>query len=111
MTSIILLGLFFLSGAVGVAYEIVFVRQLSLLFGVSIYAVSAVLVAFMAGLGIGAFWFGRILDKGFSAVRLYAIFNITEIHFQPPVRNSAIAAAAHSGQYVCDTSTFASKDI
>lgn len=67
-----LLTLFFFSGAVGVAYEVVWARQLSLLFGVSIYAVSAVLVAFMGGLGAGAEFFGRKLDKGAAPIRLYA---------------------------------------
>jgi len=64
--------LFFFSGAAGVAYEVVWTRQLSLLFGVSIYAVSAVLVAFMGGLGAGAEYFGGKLDKGLSPIRLYA---------------------------------------
>ncbi len=68
--------LFFISGAVGLAYEVVWVRQLSLLLGVSIYAVSAVLVAFMGGLGIGAEMFGRKLDRGMSPVRLYALLEI-----------------------------------
>ncbi|VAX17208.1 hypothetical protein MNBD_NITROSPINAE01-1120 [hydrothermal vent metagenome] len=76
MTHILLLGFFFISGAVGVAYEVVFVRELSLLLGVTIYAVSAVLVAFMGGLGVGAFWFGKTLDKGFAPIRLYAILEI-----------------------------------
>ncbi len=68
--------LFFFSGAVGVAYEVVWARQLSLLFGVSIYAVSAVLVAFMGGLGLGAEYFGRMLNRGFSPVRLYAVLEV-----------------------------------
>jgi len=68
--------LFFVSGAVGLAYEVVWVRQMSLLLGVSIYAVSAVLVAFMGGLGIGAEVFGRTLDRGISPIRLYASLEI-----------------------------------
>ncbi len=71
-----LLVLFFFSGAVGLAYEIVWARQLSLFLGASIYAVSAVLVAFMGGLGAGAEIFGRQLDKGMSPVRLYAALEI-----------------------------------
>ena len=72
-----ILCLFFLSGAVGLVYEIVWVRQLTLLFGVSIYAVSAVLVAFMGGLGIGAEYFGRKLDRGTAPIRLYAVLEIS----------------------------------
>ncbi len=71
-----LIGLFFISGALGLVYEIVWARQLSLFLGVSVYAISAVLVAFMAGLGIGSEFFGRLLDKGFSPVRLYASLEI-----------------------------------
>ena len=69
-------ALFFLSGAVGLAYEVIWARQLSLLLGVSIYAVSAVLVAFMGGLGAGAEYFGQKLDKGLAPIRLYAILEI-----------------------------------
>jgi len=76
LTHLAILALFFVSGAVGLAYEIVWVRQLSLFLGVSIYAVSAVLVAFMGGLGIGAELFGRVLDKGVSPVRLYSLLEI-----------------------------------
>ncbi|MGK7345122.1 MAG: fused MFS/spermidine synthase [Candidatus Nitrospinota bacterium M3_3B_026] len=72
----LLLFLFFFSGAVGVAYEVVWTRQLSLLLGVSVYAVSAVLVAFMGGLGVGAALFGRMIDRGASPVRLYAALEI-----------------------------------
>ncbi len=63
---------FFISGAVGLAYQIVWARQLSLLLGVSIYAVSAVLVAFLGGLGLGSEIFGRLIDKGARCLRLYA---------------------------------------
>ncbi len=72
-----LFGLFFISGAAGLIYEIVWVRQLTLLLGVSIYAVSAVLVAFMGGLGFGAIYFGKRLDKGIAPVRLYAALEIS----------------------------------
>ena len=68
---------FFLSGAVGLAYEIVWTRELSLLFGVSIYAVSAVLVAFMGGLGLGAEFFGRRLNRGLAPLRLYAVIEMS----------------------------------
>ncbi len=63
---------FFLSGAVGLCYEVVWARQLSFLLGVSVHAVTAVLVAYMAGLGIGAALAGRLLDRGLAPVRLYA---------------------------------------
>lgn len=69
--------LFFISGAAGLIYEIVWVRELTLLLGVSIYAVSAVLVAFMGGLGFGAVYFGKKLDRGIAPIRLYAVLEIS----------------------------------
>jgi predicted membrane-bound spermidine synthase/tetratricopeptide (TPR) repeat protein len=67
-----LTAIFLVSGAAGLAYEIVWARQLSLLFGVSVHAVSAVLAAFMGGLGLGAELSGRRLDRGLAPLRLYA---------------------------------------
>src|SRR5690242_11163143 len=54
------LGLFLLSGISALIYEVTWVRLLSLDFGVSVYAVSAVLTAFMAGLAFGSWSFGRL---------------------------------------------------
>jgi spermidine synthase len=55
--------LFFLGGASALAYEVTWVRLLSLDFGVSVYAVSAVLTAFMAGLALGSWLFGRLAAR------------------------------------------------
>src|SRR5215216_960225 len=52
--------LFFLAGISALIYEVTWVRLLSLDFGVSVYAVSAVLTAFMAGLALGSWLFGRL---------------------------------------------------
>ncbi|MBA7467299.1 Polyamine aminopropyltransferase [subsurface metagenome] len=59
----ILLILFFLSGACGLIYEVLWVRMLGLVFGNTTYAVSTVLAAFMAGLALGSWWFGKLSDK------------------------------------------------
>lgn len=58
----LVLLLFFLSGVSALIYEVSWVRLLSLSFGVSVYAVSAVLTAFMGGLALGAWIFGRITN-------------------------------------------------
>jgi spermidine synthase len=55
--------LFFLSGISALIYEVTWVRLLSLDFGVSVYAVSAVLTAFMAGLALGSWLFGRLSGR------------------------------------------------
>lgn len=45
---------FLVSGAAALIYEVLWFRHLALLFGVSSYALTTVLVAYMAGLGLGA---------------------------------------------------------
>ena len=60
---LLVLALFFGSGLCALAYETVWVRLLSLAFGVSVYAVSTVLAAFMAGLCVGALAAARFADR------------------------------------------------
>ena len=48
----LLLLLFVCSGACGLAYQVLWLRQLSYVFGVTAYAASTVLAAFMAGLAL-----------------------------------------------------------
>jgi predicted membrane-bound spermidine synthase len=45
---------FFLSGATGLVYEVLWIRMLGLVFGHTVFAVTTVLTAFMAGLGLGS---------------------------------------------------------
>jgi spermidine synthase len=71
-TRTIVLLLFFLSGACTLVYEIVWVRMLVLVFGTSVYAVSTVLSAFMAGLALGSALFGRLVDRRGNPMRIYA---------------------------------------
>src|SRR4028118_1996869 len=68
-------SLFFLSGASALAYEITWVRELSLAFGVSVYAVTAVLTAFMGGRRLGSWLFGRIAERC-APLRLYAALQL-----------------------------------
>jgi len=65
-------ALFFLSGASSLIYQVVWVRMLVVVFGTSVYAVSTVLAAFMAGLAIGSVGFGRRIDRGGNGLRTYA---------------------------------------
>lgn len=52
-------------------YEVVWTRQLSLVFGTTVYALSAVLTSFMAGLAIGSFVFGRKADRTADPLRIF----------------------------------------
>lgn len=56
--------LFFLSGMTSLIYEVIWGREFGLVFGVTTYAVSTVLAAFFAGLAIGSYLAGRIIDRG-----------------------------------------------
>ena len=55
--------LFFMSGITALIYEIVWTRMLTLVFGHTVFSVSVVLAAFMAGLGFGSYLFGYAVDK------------------------------------------------
>jgi spermidine synthase len=57
-----LAALLFFSGAAGLIYQVAWVRLLGLAFGVTLYAISTVLAAFMGGLAIGSFVGGRRAD-------------------------------------------------
>lgn len=58
-----ILFLFFASGVSGLIYEVVWIRIFGLVLGNTTYAISAVLAAFFAGLGLGGFCAGRFVDK------------------------------------------------
>jgi spermidine synthase len=68
--------MFFLSGASGLMYEVVWLRMLERMMGVTIYAASTVLAAFMAGLALGSFVFGRLVDRRRDALRVYGILEL-----------------------------------
>ncbi|MDH4185324.1 MAG: fused MFS/spermidine synthase, partial [Nitrospinota bacterium] len=54
---------FFLSGAAGLIYQIIWVRMFSLTFGNTVYAVALVVAAFLAGLALGSHILGRVADR------------------------------------------------
>ena len=66
-----LLVLFVLSGAAGLIYEVVWARQLVLVFGNTSQAVSAILTGFFGGLAIGGAVGGRVADRVARPLRLY----------------------------------------
>ena len=72
---LLLVGLFcfFFSGAAGLIYQVVWTRMLTQIFGNTTYAIATVLSAFMAGLAIGSYVFGKIADRGKNDFLLYGI--------------------------------------
>ncbi|MEJ2679880.1 MAG: fused MFS/spermidine synthase, partial [Gemmatimonadota bacterium] len=69
----IILALFFLSGACGLVYEVVWMRMLTLVFGATAFATAAVLASFFAGLALGSLSFGRAADRSRNPLALYAL--------------------------------------
>src|SRR5574338_17786 len=68
--------LFFLSGAAALVYQVVWVRSLTLVFGGSHLAVTAVLSIFMGGLAIGAYIVGRRVDRTARPLRVYGLLEL-----------------------------------
>jgi spermidine synthase len=67
---------FFISGACGLVYEVTWTRMLTLTFGASVFAMSAVLTAYMGGLALGSYLFGRYADRSKNPARIYAFLEI-----------------------------------
>ena len=62
---------FFLSGATALLFEMLWSRQFVTVFGNSSYAISIVLCAYMAGLGLGGFFGGWLADRVTQRVIVY----------------------------------------
>ncbi len=71
----ILSVLFFGSGACALIYQVMWLRLLALVFGVTVYAASTVLAGFMAGLAVGSFAAGRLASR---FTRPLAAFGVVE---------------------------------
>ena len=62
----------FFSGVSALIYQTLWVKQLSLVVGVDVYAVTTGVAAFFVGLALGSFWFGRISDRVAKPALLFA---------------------------------------
>jgi spermidine synthase len=72
----ILYVVFFLSGATGLVYEVIWVRLTGLVFGNTSHAISTVLGAFMAGLALGSWKLGQKADRIQNPLRMYGLLEI-----------------------------------
>jgi spermidine synthase len=63
--------LFLLSGFISLVFQVGWLKMLLNVFGNTVWAASTLLTAFMAGLAIGSWLFGRIADRTGSPLRLY----------------------------------------
>jgi len=64
--------LFLASGAAGLIYEVVWMRMLMRLLGATVLAYTIVLTAFMLGLALGGWHFGRRIDRRGRPLLVYA---------------------------------------
>ncbi len=85
---LVLLCFFFGSGASALVYQVLWHRQLSLVLGVTVYATTTVLAAFMMGLAIGSAIGGRLADRLPSPLRAVGFVEL------------AIGVAAFSTQFL-----------
>jgi len=67
---------FSIAGMASLMDQVLWMRQLGLIFGTTMEAVSTVLAVFMAGLALGSYLFGKMADKTKNPLRLYAILQM-----------------------------------
>ena len=97
-------ALFFLSGATGLVYELLWVRLLYQSFGSTIQSVTTVVAAYMGGLGLGAWLLGRRADRHPRPAALYGrleiaigVFGIVSPAVLGLARHAYVGAAAALG--------------
>ena len=69
--------LIFLSGIAALIYELIWVRELNLIFGVSSFAVATVISIFLLGIGLGSYIFGRRAEKTINVIKSYAYLELS----------------------------------
>src|SRR5438094_3465615 len=96
--------IFFLSGATGLVYELLWVRLLYQSFGSTIQSVTTVVAAYMGGLGLGAWLLGRRADRHPRPAALYGrleiaigVFGIVSPAVLGLARHAYVGAAAALG--------------
>lgn len=72
-----LLPIFFLSGFSALIYEVIWARMLSIVFGSTVEAISAVVTAFMFGLALGSFIMGKWAHRGKETLLLYSLTELS----------------------------------
>ena len=68
----LLFAAIFISGASALIYQLIWVRLLGLVFGVSSFAVATVVAVFLLGLGLGGYFFGKWSERTRDPLRIYA---------------------------------------
>src|SRR5210317_51612 len=82
--TILVLLLSFLSGATGLSFEVLWFKDLRLLFGSTAYASSTVIAVFFLGISAGSFFWGRMLPRYSSPIRVYGWLELGVALFSLP---------------------------
>jgi spermidine synthase len=72
----IILILFFFSGAVGLVYEVLWLKELQLLFGNTAYAAATTLSVFFLGLSVGGWYWGKRSPFISNLLKAYGLLEI-----------------------------------
>ncbi len=64
------------SGSAALIYQVIWVKQLTLIVGVDVYAVTTGVSAFFAGLALGGLLLGRWVDRVTRPLRFYAVLEL-----------------------------------
>ena len=79
MLSLFVAGCFFLSGIASLVYEVIWVRLIETLIGGAPFAVATVLCVFMAGMALGSYLAGRLVDRSSGRGALLSFYGLLEI--------------------------------
>ncbi len=101
--------LFFLSGLTALLYQMVWMRELILVFGASMFAISTLLTAFMGGLALGSWYFGKRADQFRNPLLTYGLLElgIGVYAFVVPILFSSLVPIYQSLSSIFDFSFYA----
>ena len=71
-----LFAVFFLSGAVGLVYEVTWLRLFRIIMGNTVFTSATVLTSFMGGLALGSLLASRLADRVARPLRAYALLEV-----------------------------------
>jgi predicted membrane-bound spermidine synthase len=66
----------FASGAAALVFQMLWIKQLSLVVGIDVYAITTAVSAFFAGMALGSEWFGRWADQTERPLLLYGLLEL-----------------------------------
>ncbi|BAN27374.1 fused MFS/spermidine synthase [Caballeronia insecticola] len=87
--------LLFASGTAALIYQVLWVKQLTLVVGIEVQAVTIAISAFFAGLALGGWLFGKLADRSARPLLLYAALEIAAL----VLGIGATQALAHSAAW------------